>query len=156
MGVHTNRNQNWLGYLYIPAQALPQGYRCYNGGMADEHSDREFADDDPRDPSYTPSVGADGDNPDKLWVTEDDIKALATERDVFGEDEVLQAERILKENLPNAVHSLAKLARVASSETVRMNAAKYIVDRNLGKITEPQTDEDDALKEMLEGVTVQS
>jgi hypothetical protein len=109
-------------------------------------SDGNFAQDDPRDPS----TEVEGD----AWVTEDDVKALAVERDVFGEDELLQAERVLKENLPGAVHSVAKLARTAASETVRLNASKYLIDRNLGKITEIQPDEDDALKRLYEDVKV--
>ncbi len=105
----------------------------------------QFDNDDPRDPSYK----ADGE-----WITEADIKALETERDVFGEDEETQALRILKENLPTVVHAITKLARTASSETVRLNAAKYVIDRNLGKITEPDITEDDILKKIYEDVTV--
>ncbi len=105
----------------------------------------EFESEDPRDPGY---------RPDDDWITEDDVKALETERDVFGEDEETQALRILKENLPTVVHAITKLARTASSETVRLNAQKYVIDRNLGKITEPDVETDDILKKIYEDVTV--
>lgn len=88
------------------------------------------------------------------WVTEEEVASLATERDIMGTDHVQQAENILKENLPAAIHSVAKLARLATNESVRLNAAKYIIDRNLGKITEPVPEIDDPIKRLLEGVTV--
>ncbi len=121
----------------------------YNDSMADSH---QFDSDDPRDPSRRHS-GSDHSNED-AWITEEDVKALEMERDILGDDEETQAIRILKENLPTVVHAVVKLARTAQSETVRLNAAKYVIDRNLGKITEPDLGEDDILREVLEGVTV--
>ena len=105
-----------------------------------------FDSDDPRDPSQS--------SHETPWVTDEDIKALELERDVLGDDYVQQSERILLENLPVVVNSVVKLARTASSETVRLNAAKYVIDRNLGKITEPDTAEEDILMKVFEGVTV--
>ena len=105
-----------------------------------------YSSEDPRDTSH---------ENDSAWVSEDDIKALADEREVFGEiDEVAQTERILKENLPAVTLSVIKLARTASSETVRLNAAKYVIDRNLGKISDPDPTGDDPLVELIEGVTI--
>lgn len=101
-------------------------------------------------PDSSDEVDADADT----WVTEEEVDALASERDIMGTDHVAQAEAILKENLPSAVHSVAKLARLASNETVRLNAAKYIIDRNLGKVVEPQVEIDDPTKRLLEGVVV--
>lgn len=112
--------------------------------MSDSHDG--FANDDPRDPSYTSEENA--------WVTEEDVKALELERDIMGTDEEQQAVQILKDNLPSVVHGIVKLARTAQSETVRLNAQKYVIDRNLGKIQDPDTGEADALREVLEGVTV--
>lgn len=88
------------------------------------------------------------------WVTDAEVEALAHEREVMGTDHVQQAEEILKQHLPTAVNSIAKLARVANNETVRLNAAKYIIDRNLGKITEPHVEAEDPIKKALEGVIV--
>ena len=110
-----------------------------------------FDSDDPRDPNRSTDGKESHDSP---WVTEEDIKALELERDVLGDDFEQQALRILKENLPVVVNSIVKLSRTASSETVRLNAAKYVIDRNLGKITDPETGEEDALLEVLKGVTV--
>lgn len=119
----------------------------YNVSMATDESPA-FDNEDPRDPSFT------GNNPKGEWITEEDVKALEMERDVLGDDEEQQAHRILKENLPAVVHSIVKLARSAQSETVRLSASKYVVDRNLGRITDPDTGDDDALRKVLEDVTV--
>lgn len=118
----------------------------------------QFSEDDPRDPSYFNPFDADEsnssiDNPEE-WVTDDDVQALTAERDIMGYDEYQQAENILKENLPAITHAVVKLARSASSETVRLNAAKYIIDRNLGKVTEPESKESNPTQEFLEGVVV--
>jgi len=113
----------------------------------------EYTNPDPRDPSRdSDPLGAFGGGDDDAWVTEDEIKALNAERDVMGTTLEQQAESILKENLPHVVHSVVKLARSASSETVRLNAAKYIIDRNLGKISEPAPDTHDPLHEFMKGV----
>ena len=120
---------------------------CDNDCMNHSDESAAFDSDDPRDSSRT------GDSHESPWVTEEDIKALELERDVLGDDEEQQALRILKENLPVVVNSIVKLSRTASSETVRLNAAKYVVDRNLGKITEHDVDADDVLAELLKDVT---
>jgi len=105
----------------------------------------DFHEPDPRDPSTSED--------DQTFVTEDEIAALTEERQVFGGDEYQQAERILKENLPAVTQSVIKLARGAQSETVRLNAAKYVIDRNLGRITEPEVGENDPLHDFMTGVT---
>jgi hypothetical protein len=104
----------------------------------------EFESSDPRDPSVNPFP-----DEDAAWVTEEEIKALAEEREILGGDETAQAERILKENLPQITQSLVKLARSAQSESVRLNAAKYIVDRNLGRIAEPEPVIEDPLRTFM-------
>lgn len=112
--------------------------------------DNNFSSDDPRDPSQSNFEGE-----EDSFVTDEEIQALNAERDVFGIDEEMQAEKILKEHLVPAIHSIGKLSRTASSETVRLNAAKYIIDRNLGKITEPTTEEEDNIRKILDDVVVQ-
>lgn len=101
----------------------------------------EFTSPDPRDPSQA------GD--DATWVSDEEIKALADEREIFGTDLEQQAEEILKQNLPAIVQSVVKLARSAQSETVRLNAGKYVIDRNLGRISDPDPEGEDVLKEFL-------
>ena len=125
------------------------GGPCDNDCMNHSDESAAFDSEDPRDSSHT----GNGDPHDSPWVTEEDVKALELERDILGDDEEQQAVRILKENLPVVVNSVIKLARTASSETVRLNASKYVIDRNLGRITEPEVAEDDVLAEILKDVT---
>lgn len=110
--------------------------------------DEQFSSDDPRDPTT--------DDVNDPWVSDDDVNALSEERDVMGYDETEQAERIFKENLPAVAQAVVKLSRSAQSETVRLNAAKYVIDRNLGKITEPVSTEESPTEEFLKGVVVSS
>lgn len=133
--------------VYTASMAVT-GLPCDNDCMNHSDESAAFDSEDPRDSSRT------GDDANSPWVTEEDIKALEMERDVLGDDYEQQSLRILKENLPVVVNSIVKLARTASSETVRLNAAKYVVDRNLGKITEPDMTEEDILLKVYEGVTV--
>lgn len=87
-------------------------------------------------------------------VTEDQVKALAEERDITGDDEQAQAERLFKEHLPSAVLTIISLARNAASERVRMSAAQYIVERNLGKITDRTiAEEQDELRQLVQELT---
>lgn len=72
------------------------------------------------------------DNP--FDVTPEDLAALKAEVDTFGEEESALAERLLRENLPMATMSIIKIARAGSSDRTRLDAAKYIVERNLGRL----------------------
>jgi hypothetical protein len=62
---------------------------------------------------------------------------MKMESDVFGQGLGSQtnpeiAERLFEENVVGATLSLINIARNASSDSVRLNAAKYVVDRVLG------------------------
>lgn len=113
----------------------------------------DFNSPDPRDPRHSFS---DPEASSEAWITDEEIQALADEREVFGHDEVEQAEKILRENLPAVTHAVVKLARKASSETVRLRAAQYVIDRNLGRITEPTAEESTATEDLLRDVIVRN
>lgn len=85
------------------------------------------------DNSYKRHLRDDDANP-SIEVSEEELEVLKTESDVLGGDEVTQAERLFKENLPGSVLQLVKLATHAQSERVRLDASKYIVERNLGRL----------------------
>lgn len=67
-------------------------------------------------------------------VTDEDLVSLKAEVDTFGEEESALAERLLRENLPMAAMSIVKIAQKGSTDRVRLDAAKYIVERNLGRL----------------------
>lgn len=53
------------------------------------------------------------------------------------------ANRIFKENLPNAARSIATLAMRGGTERVRLDASKYIVERIMGRIGDAQENPED-------------
>lgn len=67
------------------------------------------------------------------------------------------SDHILEQCAPMAAHSVVDLAIGAEDESVRLNAAKYVLDRSLGK---PQTrvyvdtSPDNPVSTILEGVVV--
>ena len=136
---------------YITPRLSARWVDCYNDYM-------EYNNPDPRDPAHNSSRDSNSDPsfepfPDEdAWVTDEEIQALNAERDVMGTTIEMQAESILKENLPQIVQSVVKLARSAQSETVRLGAAKYIIDRNLGRISEPTSDEGDKLHDFMKDI----
>lgn len=80
-------------------------------------------------------------------ISDAELAALAAEAEILGdEDEKATAERLFREHLPQAVLTIAKIASGAQSERARLDAAKYIVERNLGRIQDANTiNEDDPL-----------
>lgn len=65
----------------------------------------------------------------KAWVSDDDLESLKMDRTVFHQDQTptAMARRILAENSPAAAMSLVKLALHGESESVRLNAAKHVL-----------------------------
>ena len=90
------------------------------------------------------------------WVTEEQVAALVMEREFKpAESEEELATRIFREGLPVAAQAIAHLARHSKSEKMRFDAARYVVDRNLGRIVDPTGLKrgEDPLKEFLGMVT---
>lgn len=90
------------------------------------------------------------------WVPEEAIEALNMEKQVQpSETNEEMAERIFEENLPVAAQAICHLARNSGSEKMRFDAAKYVVERNLGRVVDPSglRKEDDPLMKMMKDVT---
>lgn len=80
-------------------------------------------DDDTRDPF--------GDD----WMPEDYEKALKGEQDLHpDEDPETTARRLLRENVTSAVMQIARTATHGSTDRIRLEASKYIVERVLGRV----------------------
>jgi hypothetical protein len=74
-------------------------------------------------------------NPSTPWDADEAIEALAMERSVDPSlTEVDLARKILLENLPAAVQGLVHIAIHGGNESLRLNAQKYIIERNMGKV----------------------
>ena len=71
----------------------------------------------------------------KEWVTDDALAGLALERHLHPEeDEEATSRRLLRENVAIATQSLIHLAVHGSSDRLRLDASKYIIERVLGRV----------------------
>jgi hypothetical protein len=74
---------------------------------------------------------------DEKWVPDESLKALAMEADLHPEEtEIERAKRLLIENVDIAVAGQVWLARNSSSERIRSDAQRYIIERVRGKAGE--------------------
>jgi len=91
-------------------------------------------------------------NAHNAWVSDEEIAALNQETKTFGhggpngEGETIKQflQRLFEENSPAAALSLIKLSLNASSENVRMQAAKHILERVMGPAGEGDNSKDPA------------
>jgi len=73
--------------------------------------------------------------PSKDWDSDEALSNLTMERAVHPtESEEDLARRVFLESLPIAALTIAHAAQHSGNERIRLDAAKYIVERNLGKI----------------------
>lgn len=88
---------------------------------------------DPFDPRYSAekdgSVAVDNDNPIEI------------------------ANKQLEKGLVPAVTTIIQLAQHAEAESLRLKAAQYVVDRNLGRINTKDTGDSDPWSKLLAGIT---
>jgi hypothetical protein len=84
------------------------------------------------------------------WVPDEALAGLRMERQVRSDESDEEvARRIFLENLPVAALAIVHLAQHSGTERVRLDASKYVVERNLGKIGE-DPDAGGALERMIE------
>lgn len=93
---------------------------------------------------------------DPTALTDEQIEALRTERttiyasdDGTEESHEAQARRIFRENAGVAATTLVNLAIHGVSERTRLDAAKYVTERVLGKIGD-ENGADDPLRSFME------
>lgn len=67
-------------------------------------------------------------------VSAEELKALEDERSIFEETEVQMAQRILRNNLVASIHSVTKMALNSANERIRLAAAQYVIERNMGRV----------------------
>jgi hypothetical protein len=86
------------------------------------------------------------DQPNRQWNADEAVRQLADEHRVMGRDGDTyeqQAARLLQEALPGAVLAVTHIAQYSQDEALRFRAAAYVVDRNLGRITDRGVASDD-------------
>lgn len=86
-------------------------------------------------------------------LTAEDISSLESERLMFKETEAQMAGRMFRQNLVPAVRSLTQIALHSNSEKLRVDASKYIIERNLGRIQDnPPAPTHDPLADLYNAV----
>lgn len=87
------------------------------------------------------------------WIPEEALEGLAMEQSVRPEEtaEVI-TRRLLRENAAVAALSVVHLSKHASTERLRLDASKYVLDRVLGRIGDDNASEIDPLEAFLAGV----
>jgi hypothetical protein len=94
--------------------------------------------------------------PDPSWDPAAALSALEMETRVHGEGEkpIDQAKRLIDENLPLATASVIHLALHGQNENQRFQAARYLMDRGLGKVTDQGTSVEggDPIERLLQDV----
>ncbi len=68
-------------------------------------------------------------------MTDDDVGMLEMERDSMSTSFVEMGQRSMQAALVRAIQVMIDLAEEGNTPTVQFNAAKYIIDRNLGPVT---------------------
>lgn len=84
------------------------------------------------------------------WVSDAELEAaMQMEKQVFGRDlnsahSLKLAKQLFEENAAAAAQSIIKTAIHGSTEKVRFDAAKYVLERALGPASQTKTLDDDA------------
>lgn len=71
------------------------------------------------------------------WVSDEDLKAL--ERNTFGsgpgaETSMATAQRLFEENAIDAAMTIIRTAKTGSTDRIRFDAAKYVIERSMGPV----------------------
>src|SRR6266403_3961174 len=75
----------------------------------------------------------DAPNLDPSWDPIRALRNLTMERALSSTDTPqMMAKRLFEENLPVAVMAIAHLATYSETEIIRLNAAKFVVERTMG------------------------
>lgn len=112
-----------MSYRYLPQRCVTHGESGYNRGMSDD------AILDRLGKAYEPSP----------QISDDDLAALQG-----AVNHGKTAARIFREGAPAAAREIVRLASNAANERVRLDAAKYVTDRVLGRAGELKASDEDA------------
>lgn len=67
---------------------------------------------------------------------EQQVEALKEEAAALGKSPREMADSLLEEHLPSAILALVDMSRSSANERIRLDAAKYLTDRVLGRISD--------------------
>jgi len=93
---------------------------------------------------------SDNQKPGKEWIPDEALESMVMERSLHeGENNVKTSRRLVDENLPIVAQSMIHLAIYSSSERIRFDAGRYLMDR-VGE--ESVTPESTPISEFLQSV----
>ena len=81
----------------------------------------------------------------KDWIPDEALEAMIMER-TFHPDEGNKktSRRLIEENGPIVTQAMIYLAIHSQSERIRLDAGKYLIDRDLGRVSEETMAEEDS------------
>lgn len=90
------------------------------------------------------------------WIPDEALQGIEMDRTIHADETNIDAaKRILDESLPGAVASVTHLALNSQNEKIRLDASKYIIERNMGTLNNPvSTGKGDPWTELLNNVLV--
>jgi hypothetical protein len=91
---------------------------------------------------------------DPNWEpSKEDIAALTNSELAFDDgDHAATARRLFKENAPTAALSIIRMATHGSTERIKLDASKYVLERVLGKVGDDGEDVITPIDEVLKGL----
>lgn len=97
----------------------------------------------------------------KPWDPTTELSSLMLAQDadpILRTDQAQHARDIFKEAAPMAARAICHLATFSRNERVRLDAAKYVVERNLGRVADDPTitGGDDMLMKFMKGFTTEA
>lgn len=88
---------------------------------------------------------------DSYWDSDEALESVKMERTINPHETNAQlAKRLFDEAAPGAAMTLVHLARHATNENTRLNAAKYVTERVLGRVDGDEAGEATPLESLLQ------
>lgn len=93
---------------------------------------------------------------DRSWIPDAAIEGLKMERSLNpGETDIELTRKLFRESAPAAATAIVHVALYGQNEKIRVDAAKYVVERVLGRPGEENANGRSPLEELMEGVIKQ-
>lgn len=86
------------------------------------------------------------------WNPDKRLEELAFEQQIDDGDPAKTAMRIFRENAVMAAHSITWMAIHSPDQRIRLDAAKYTVERIIGKVGDEQVFDDDPIESLLRDI----
>jgi hypothetical protein len=90
------------------------------------------------------------------WISDEALAAVKMNKQLHPEEsEIEMTRRVFRENSPMAAQAIAHMAIHSSNERVRLDSAKYVVERVLGKPGEENPHGRTPLEALMDGIVTE-